>query len=226
MSSNNEINIDNDIINGNDDKVIFYIHIGITYMSPIFVDYSIMKFIISVKQTLKIMFSMIQITAMLPAQTQFLSIVVANVSAYEAHFNLTQKYILYQARKVNVIRQSVSSKEERSEAKLLFKMSEETISLVRSFWGEISHLKSDISTASLRFFRNSTYRTSSAYLDAIEEYPRSQKLYDQYIRFLIEAKGDFRESINYRKKLIMIEEGKKLFMIMHSVHLLIHFLNI
>lgn len=198
------------ICKGNDDTTIFYIHIGIANIVPIFYDYSIMKYIVSVKQSQRVMFALIQITAMIPAQMQFLSMIISSVTVSEHHFNITEKFILYQARKVNVIRQSVSSKEERAEAKRLNKMSNETISLVRGFWHEISHLKSDISTASLRYFRNATNRTSSSFLDAIEQYPRSQNLYDQYIRFLIEAKGDYRESIKYRKNLIMIENGKKI----------------
>ena len=169
---------------GSDSMAIFYIQVGISNLSPLCVDFSFMKYLINIRASPNILFFLIQLTAMIPAQMQFLSQLIATVNRTGAIFSIIQSYILYQSRKVNVIRQSVSSKEEMSEAKLLFKMSEETISMVRGFWGEISHTKSDISTASLRYFRNSSIRTSSSYLDALDQFPRSQKIYDQYIRFL------------------------------------------
>ncbi|KAK8898361.1 hypothetical protein M9Y10_000646 [Tritrichomonas musculus] len=194
---------------GSDSLIVFSIQIGIEYLSPICYNYSIIKYILMINPSLKVLFPILQITAMIPAQTQFLSILLGNLTASRVSFTLIQNYIFYQARKVNVIRQSVSSKEELSEAKILHKMSEETISLVRGFWGEITHTKNVISTASLRYFKSSTNRTSSSYLDAFDQFPRSQKIYDQYVRFLIEATGDYKGSIQYTKKLMLIEKGNR-----------------
>lgn len=193
-----------------DVQAIFYIRIGIGHISPVCTDFSLMKFAVETRPNLNVLFPVLQITSMFPCQTQFFSYLSAIVHRSTALLNIYQNFLLYQVRKVQVIRQSSVSKEAQSENKILFKMSEETISLVRGFWGEIGHLKGNVSTASLRYIRNATNKTTSAYLDAIDQFPKSQEIADNYVRFLIEAVGDYKGSVQQTRNLQLIEQNRKI----------------
>ncbi|OHT00939.1 hypothetical protein TRFO_32191 [Tritrichomonas foetus] len=195
---------------GNDNNALLYMRFGIVYMKRMCVDFTFMKYLIDTRPNKKIIFSIIQMAAMFPAQNQLLSKIITIITKSNMTYNLFEKFLIYQVKKVHVIRQSSVSKEAQTESIILTKMSEETISLVRGFWGEISHTKSTISTASLRYFRNATTRTNSAFLDALEQYPKSQIINDQYIRFLIEAMGDYNNAVKYSKRLLHIEQGRKM----------------
>ncbi|OHS98930.1 hypothetical protein TRFO_34730 [Tritrichomonas foetus] len=192
----------------NENDLIMYIHVGVSYHSPLILDFTFIKYALDNYQLPNIVFTILQVVSLFPSEQQLFSYCMSIAINYEKDIRLSQAYLLYQVRRVNYIRQRAMSKEASKELVVIQKMADDTIAQVRGFWAEILHSSRKISLSSLRLIRKSTIETDTAFYNIYEKYPHAQQINDSYCRFLVEAMGSYEKALHYAHKMSQIERGK------------------
>ncbi|OHS97956.1 hypothetical protein TRFO_35724 [Tritrichomonas foetus] len=186
-----------------------YMHIGVAFQADSILDFSFLRYLMDNYAEPDIIFAVAKVTAFFPAELQFLSYCLSIVSKF-TETTLAQDFLIYQMRRIHVVRQSSVSADASSQLGILQKMSRDTISQVRGFWSEILNAKSDISFASLNYIRKVTLKTDTAFLDACDRFPNNVSIMNEYCRFQIEAMGNFSGAVSSGKKMLLLDQGKNL----------------
>ena len=188
---------------------ISYMHIGVTFQAETILDFSFLRYLMENYAEPTIIFAVAKVASFFPAELQFLSYSLSIISKI-SETTMAQDFLIYQMRRIHVVRQSSVSADASSQLGVLQKMSRDTISQIRGFWGEILNAKADISFASLHYLRKVTLKTDSAFLDACDRFPNNVSIMNEYCRFQIEAMGNFSGAIISGKKMLLLDQGKNL----------------
>ena len=150
-----------------------------------------------------------QMLSFFPSEGQRLNLFISILSKRK-DLKYNERYLLFQIRRVHVLRQSSTSKQLNEDLENITKMSNQTISLFSQFLLIASDDKNYLSVDNLNRVAKINRVTDSHFKDALEKYPNNSKLYFEYSRYLIECFADYKEGIRYYQKALMIENGKRL----------------
>lgn len=188
---------------------ISYIHVGVAFHADLLIDITFLRYLMINYAETSIIFAISKAASFFASDPQFLSYCLSIITRIPDP-TTAQNYLIYQIRRIHVIRQSSVSVDASNQLLILQKMSRDTISQVRGFWSEIMNAKTDISFASLRYLRKITLKTDSAFIDARDRFPNSVSILNEYCRFQIEGMGDFSGAINSGKKVLQLNQGENL----------------
>jgi len=188
---------------------ICYLHVGVMHQCDLFLDFSFMRYLVENYGEQDILFAVAHMASFFPTELQFYSYSL-NILNKCTILSVPKQYMLFQMKRIHVLRQSSVSREAASDVSKLQKESQSAIGSIRGFWLEIVNSKNDISFASLIYLRISAKRVDSLFLDATDRFSNNQNICNEYSRFLIEGEGDFNNAILWRRKALMIEQGKQL----------------
>lgn len=196
------------IIFSSERDAISYIHIGLANCCNSITNFSFFRYIVYNYLKPKIIYSISQVISFFPSERQLLSYLLQVISGFKyqpIHF----KFLIYQMKRILVLRQS-SNTGATHLLNQLEAMTNDMISKIRGFWEEIIKSNHHVSLVSLSYLNKLTSKTESAYFDALEKYPSSQLFSINYVRFLIEAKGDYKGALYYGKRSSLLERGKQI----------------
>lgn len=192
----------------NEDHALLYLRIGVSMASPFLIDFSFVQYMKECYDYSRIQFMILRICALFPSQQQFFTFCMKNLMNKDEFLNQYQRFVLYQLRRVHIIRQASMCQQIHKELAPLQKMTDDSISAVKSFWAEILQVRNEINTTSLNYIKKKTNLTKSNYIDIIERYPNSPQILNNYCRFLCDACGDFKECAKIGQKMRLTEQGK------------------
>ena len=192
----------------NQEELIMYIHVGVCFQAPFIIDFSFIKYVLDNYQFPNIVFAVLQVVSFFPSEQQLFSYCMSIVNKFEKEINFEQAYLLYQAKRVNYIRQRAMSQDASQELTAIQKKANDTIAQVRGFWVEILHSPNNIYFSSLKLIRKATIETDTAFYNIYDKYPHSHQICNSYCRFLVEAMGSYEKSLHYDHKMSQIERGR------------------
>lgn len=205
----NKIDIFESIQFNSTNDALAYIRIGLIYHCDFIVDFSFLRYMLDNYANKQIVCAISQVAGVFPEELQFLSYCLSLLQRRPDH-NIGEHFVVYQLKRIHTLRQSSVSSDAAKALTTLTKMSNEAISLVRSFWIEIEHAKTDISFTSLHYIRKRTVKTEAAFKDAIDQYPNNAQIHSEFLRFQLECQGDFKSACFTAKKLSLLDQGKTL----------------
>lgn len=194
---------------------ITYLHVGLTQMCPLFLNWSLVRFISQIYSTNYSICSVIQILSYFPTEFRQMNSLFS-VATTRTDLNFIDRFLIYQVYRIKTLRQSSSSSDANERLVKLRSLTEQCMPNVVAFWRcrepSISYFES---------LAKEEHRVKSLWLEAIRDYPNSAKLYEEYTTFLIECVTDFHEAVQMKMKAEMIEQGKSNFAVDNSFRSLV-----
>jgi len=184
------------------DRGLMYLHVGFVNACDLFLDWSLLKFLISVYPDNHAICSAIRILSLFPCETRllnsFFSIVTSKRDLCQSH-----RFLVYEVHRVKTLRQSSTSLDANERLNELKSLSLECKSQIHSFW-----FKKEIEMKYLEAVSSEFKSVKSLWEEGIHDYPNNQKFADEYCTFLIESLCDFEASIVMKHRCSLIEMGK------------------
>lgn len=186
----------------NESKALMYLRLGFTHQSDMFLDWSLFRYIAQAHNSTSFICSLIQIVCYFPSEYRKLNSLFT-IATNKNELSFPDRFLIYQAYRVNSIRQSSSltgANERLSDLKNRSLQCEQNI---RSFW-----MKSTANLNDLSLIDRTIVELSQQWENAIRDYPNNSKFSDEYSRFLAESATNFTGSIFQRHRADMIESGR------------------
>lgn len=196
-------------------KFNLYLRVGLESMSPMFLDWSLIKFASDFVEDKSLLLQMTKIVCLFPCESRLLRLMLSKCLDIQS-LKFHERFMIYQIRSVMNQRQSASSTEINVKLTELRQSSIKGIKLVRDFWNNIPD-NPDI------FYQiyDSTIKVSDYYNEAIIEWPHCIQLYKDFATFQIECGADFVNGVKSSYKSSLIEQGKN-YAIDYSFRSLVH----
>ncbi|KAK8850300.1 hypothetical protein M9Y10_018429 [Tritrichomonas musculus] len=185
----------------NKDKSILYLHVGFTQMAPLFLNWTLPKYMYVKNHTKRVTASVIQIVSFFPSEKDFLNQLFAYLSS-KPELSFAHRFLVYQTYRIKSLRQSSSSSDANDRLAKLRSQSNQCLMNTLTFWN--AH---EPSLAIFESLSQEQRRINSLWVEAIRDFPNSPKLYDECATFLIECMCEFRVAITMKKKCELIETG-------------------
>ncbi|OHT17643.1 hypothetical protein TRFO_00918 [Tritrichomonas foetus] len=183
-----------------------YLRIGISYHCDLFIDFSFSRFVIDNYPTKEVVFANAHMISFFPSELQYFAYCLGLIHKYGKLTNY-QHFLLFQLKKVHLMRQSSLSKEAVSTIRKIRKKSLDGISAIRGFWKEISNETVKVDSAALIAVNSTTSKIKGEFQDLTEKFSNNQEMCNEYANFLIEGSGDFFEAVKWRIKARKLEMG-------------------
>jgi PAS domain-containing protein len=185
-----------------------YVQIGFAFHADLVADFSFLKYMQQTYEKPQIMFEVARIACFFPDETEFLGRCLGILRNLPV-LAFGEQYLLYQMERTFVFRGKSSSPESTASVLELKRLSRETISQIRGFWGEILHSSASISLHALQLLRSLTESTTAAFLSAIHHFPHEVDLHREFCIFQIES-GDFQAGLETGLNVSRLEAGEQL----------------
>ena len=190
-------------------EVAAYMRVGTADNCDLVIDFSFHHYIIETYATPDICLLTAHMLSFFPSQLQFFGYCLGLIQKSVA-LGFIHHFLVFQMRKVHVMRQSSLSKEASSMIKKIRKQSRDAVSTVRSFWIDILNQPQRMDFGPMCAIYNLTHKIKGSFCDLTDRFTNSQELCDEYSYFLIEGMGDFVEGAKWAAKSQMLEVGKRL----------------
>ena len=190
-------------------EVAAYMRIGIADNCDLCLDFSFHHYIIDSYATPEICILTAHMLSFFPSQLQFFGYCLGLIQKMGT-LGFIDHFLLFQMRKVHVMRQSSLSKEAASQIRKIRKQSRDAVSTIRSFWVDIVNQPQRLDFGSLLAIYNLSHKIKGIFCDLTDRFTNSQELCEEYSFFLVEGMGDFAEGAKWAAKGHMLEIGKRL----------------
>ncbi|OHT15458.1 Adenylate and Guanylate cyclase catalytic domain containing protein [Tritrichomonas foetus] len=180
---------------------ITYLHVGLTQICPLFLNWSLVRFISQNYPSNYAICSTIQVLSYFPTEFRQMNSLFSLVTT-RTDLNFINRFLIYQVYRIKTLRQSSTSSDANERLIKLRSLTEQCMSNVVAFWR--------CREPSISFFESlakEEHRVNSLWLEAIRDYPNSAKLYEEYTTFLVECVTDFHSSVVMKQKAELIEHG-------------------
>lgn len=190
-------------IDSNSKEALKYFRLGLASRAESFTDWSLAKFIVAAyKDDINVLCSVLQIVTFFP-MNKLLSDVLFNLISKKTKEKFWQKFTIYQSYKIKVLRQSSIPLESNERMIFLRLALSDCEYVINSLWST----KVKPSVGIFETILKMTSKTEGLWQEGIREYPNNLKLREDYVRFLIECKTDFKQAILQKHLINMIENG-------------------
>lgn len=218
------LSLDNDVLNTyysslklsrNKRKCELYIRIGLENMSPMFLNWSLIKYAIDHIDDKSILLFCTKVICFFPCESRLLKLLYG-LCREKQSLRFHERFMLYQIHSVMNQRQSASSLEITNRLLEMRQASLRGVGTVRDFWIDIPK-KPDI------FYQIyiDTVKISSYYTEAIQQWPNNTQLPKDYANYLVECATDFVGAVKYQYRSNLIEQGKN-YAIDYSFRSMVH----
>lgn len=186
-------------------QILRSIRIHIAGRPKDFINWKLIK-AIPITSPTKIIVRIARVLSMFPSESHLLNFYISILSK-RVDFTFTERFMLMQIRRIYILRQCSISKKENQDYLNLHQHIEEMVALACSF------IKSTVKTKMLNidtilWYSKLNHQTLTMCKEIIEKYPNSTKIANDYSKYLIECRTDFKEGVKMRQTALMIEYGK------------------
>ncbi|KAK8890108.1 hypothetical protein M9Y10_034868 [Tritrichomonas musculus] len=180
---------------------LFYLHYGLHDMSDMFLDMSLIQYIVQNERTKDNVINCLRFVIIFPTHIR-----IANQLMYilkkMGGFSLFDQYIIFQVRKIRILRQSSSSLQSTEQLHEISRLNQACQSKVSNFFGR--------RTANCGILTNiykSVSNVNGLFKESLVSYANSTLYRDEYVNFLIDGQSDFTAAISETRKREMLETG-------------------
>lgn len=182
---------------------MYILHYALEYMSPVFIDFSLCKFIIEHHVHDKAMCSkLIKVLIMFPDKFRELNILVENLFR-KRNLALSDRFLAYQVMRIKTLRQSSASMQASVALSNLRVMSRQCEETVISLWNS-----KEINSKNFYDYFKSVKHVRAIWTESLNKFPNNMDFHEEYSKFLVESATDFSEAIKETHRSMMIESGK------------------
>jgi len=185
----------------NELKALIYLRFGYELISDLFVDWSLLHFIVQNHTSNYSICSCIQMLSFFPGETRQLNLLFSNATS-RRDLSFADRFLIYQVNHVRIIRQSSVSSDSNDRLLELKTLSKQCEADIRSFWS-----LSTASTSVVEDLGSQMQNIKALWDEAVRDYPNNSKICDEYSRFLSECMTDFDLSIVKKHRAELIELG-------------------
>lgn len=181
--------------------VIMLLTRGFTERCEMFLDWSLVHYIVDHFESNQAICSVVQMVSFFPGESRKLNILFSR-AVRKRDLGLADRFLIYQVYRINTLRQSSTSLQASEKLSDLKNQSLQCEMNIRSFWvskhPNVSHFE--------RMYKD-TSRLKALWMEGIRDYPNNSKFCDEYARFLIECETDFESAILFKHRAEEIESG-------------------
>ena len=188
-------------LNRNERKALMYFRIGFQKMSDMFIDWSLMRFIVQTYQTNTAIAGCIQILALFPGESRQLNTLFINLTN-KRDLSFIHRFLIYQVYRIKTLRQSSVSSDANEKLAELKRLSMQCESDINGYW-----LATEASIGYFEMIAADVTSLNALWQEAIRDYPNNSKFSDEYCRFLTECATDFDAAIYQKQRSELIEMG-------------------
>lgn len=181
---------------------LFYLQIGLINIGDLFLDTSLMKFVVQHQTNTSILTSCIRIIVLFPSESNMLNMLISSASK-SRDLDTGGQFLLYQVYKIKLLRQSSSSVASAASLKEMKQKSSNLLSRCQQFW-----LKSEGTLASMSELNQEINKCTSRWEETLKDFPNSQNHHEEYSHFLIDVSTRFDQAIKHHHIRTLIEAGK------------------
>jgi hypothetical protein len=189
-------------IDRNFNQAVKYLSVGIAEHCDLFLDMSLVRFIFDHHHTADSLSLITQILSYFPHESRLLNFFCSQFLSFP-NLSLNQRFLIYQIKQVNSLRESSSSPELALKLGEMRTLVKRGISLSRRFWNN-----PNIQLNFLYQIKIYTDKVKAIYNELINKYPNNVRLYEDYSYFLIECATDYSYGLKIRYQSNLIKEGK------------------
>lgn len=196
-------------------KFKLFLAIGLENMSPMFLNWSLIKFAADNLEDTNLFLQMTKVVCLFPCENRLLRFMYTKCVEKQG-LKFHERFMLFQIHSVMNQRQSSSSLEITTKLQELRNSSLGNLKAVRDFWLDIP----DNPNAFYQIYINTVW-VNDYYSEATLQWPNSIYLYKDYASYQVECGADFFNGVRSKYKSMLIEQGKN-FVIDYSFRSLVH----
>ena len=186
----------------NEKLALMYLHVGFKNMCPLFLDWSLLKYILQRHSSENAVCGCLQILNFFPGESRLLNRLTVTLTS-RRNLNFVQRFLIFQVYKIKTLRQFSASSDSNLKLSELKSMSRQCESMARGVW--------DMQTISTGFYEELSSVCSHAHAvwtEALYNYPNNPKFCEEFCRYLIECECNFPEALKIKRRGELIEVGK------------------
>ena len=194
----------------------FFLHIGLLSCSNLFIDTSLIKYVIEFHESNSdLLVFIIQILVLFPSSVRLLKFYFTKLLEMPAR-NFQQRFLIYEAHQIVSKRESSASVEINETILKMRHLSVKGMNGAKNFWSDVP-----TNPDSLYQTRLFTDNAIAQFEESVKKWPNNVRLREEYQKFLIEVATDFNYGVKMKHQSELIEQGKN-FVIDYSYRSLIH----
>jgi PAS domain S-box-containing protein len=192
-----------------DNEAIAHMRVGLAEGCGFFLDFSFPHFLLETQPSKALTFATAEMLCFFPTELRFFGNCIASITqvAFLSNF---EHFLLFQMRKIFVLRQSSLSKEAASMIRRVRHAARDGRSAIRSYWVDIVKHPESLNFPSLLEIAKLINHTSGEFRDLADRYANSPDICNEYASFLIEGAGQFIEAFKWKARSQLIEQGIRL----------------
>lgn len=189
-------------------KAFKYLAIGLMHGSPLFLDFSIIKYFLErFPEDNDLLIVMMWFVSFFPNEQLVMHNLVTRVNKMIGPTHL-QKLMRFQLHRVHVFRQSSASREANADLSRVRTITDALITEHTRFWFNASRPHNEIKHDFYKRAMAIRQKADASWSEVIDKYPNNARFATEYSRFLIEGTCQFKEGLHWYHKALMIESGK------------------
>jgi PAS domain S-box-containing protein len=192
-----------------DKAVIAYLRIGLAEGCDLLLDFSFLHYVSETYKSPDVTFAVAEMLSFFPTELQFFGGCLATIQRY-GRLSLFDHFLLFQMRRIFVMRQSSLSKEASSMIRRVRHKAHDARSAFRSVWVETVKHPDSLTFGVLREMQRLMHRINGELRDLADRYANNQDVCNEYASFLIEGYGEFMEGFKWKARAQLIEQGVRL----------------
>lgn len=197
-----------------DHATLMYLTVGLSNACSLFTSLRLVEFLLSNEPSLNNLIWLAQITNFIPSESRTLNKIIQGIVGYR-NLKFDERFLLYQIFKLTTVRQFASHTEANQRFMDIRNQSRNIEALTRGAF--------DNQKLNANFYEELARKTmimNAIWRETLVDFPNNPKFCDEYCRYLIEAEGNFQDSIRIKHRQTMIESGKS-FSVDHSFRSLV-----
>ena len=190
-------------------KAYTYLIIGLEEASPLFLDFSFIRYLIKKFPTdNELLVTEAWFVSFFPNEqmTMHSIITLVNKMIKPTHF---QRIMRYQLHRVHIFRQSSASKEANADLNKVKQLTDSVINENCKFWSNAALPHTDLKEDFHLKLTSIRQKAEAGWAEVIDKYPNNARFASEYSRFLIEGVCNFKDGVKWYHRALKIESGKR-----------------
>jgi PAS domain-containing protein len=192
-----------------DAEIFAWLQVGVSSGCDMFLDFSFPHFVLEQEPSVQLVLLTARVLCFFPTELQYLGSLLAAIER-AGPLDLRRHFLLFQMRKVFVMRQSSLSREVSTVIRKMRKEARDAIAAIRSMWIDIVKRPLNLNFAALTELQHLGNRVQGNFRDWTDKYANSQDICHEYAHFLIDGLGEFKEACLWKARAELIERGVRL----------------
>ncbi|EAY20872.1 Adenylate and Guanylate cyclase catalytic domain containing protein [Trichomonas vaginalis G3] len=189
-------------------KAFSYLIIGLEEGSPLFLDFSLIKWLLEkFPEDNELLIVMTWFASFFPNEQLVMHNLITRINKMVNPTHL-QRIMRFQLHRVHVFRQSSASREANADLARVRTITDALITENTRFWINAARPHNEIKHDFYKRAMQIRQKADASWSEVIDKYPNNARFATEYSRFLIEGVCQFKEGLHWYHKALMIESGK------------------